>query len=643
VKARSTKRIAFVTDEILGLAKSAGAATANTFLALALADLGHEVEIRFAAPMRGDGVAAPWRDQYDTRGIAVQAIEPFPVPVAPAGFRVTCAVERSLRRDAPDVVICDDRYGSAFASVRMRTLGLEFERTMFVIYCHGTTAWIADAQQKVRRRTGSFEVEALERAAIELADVVVSPSAYMLDWMRDRGWRLPRALVAPLLTRSAIGDRTMDDPLPSEPVRRIAFFGRLEERKGLQPFLAALNAIGDDLLGGKEVLFVGKETPVWTVDRVRASLSPSTAQALAAVRFETGLDQPEAIALLRQPGTLAVMPSLVDNSPMVIYECLEHGIPFLASSEGGGPELVASEDRPRSFVEPTADRLAERLVAILSGHETLVPAHPGFDAEEILHGWESAITQPEAPRASPAPARTVTAVVRRSGRAEELERCLHALREQSRPPDRIEVIDHVAGLGAPTEDFLFALADVDEPDRGCLETLLQAQSVCGADVVTCAFHCVDEHEGISLFLGDPGALGAIANYYGLAGLYRRDMWSAETESDWLTLAARVLAGARVVSVPRPLVRSSRVPEDASSAPETALRVVEAFERAGPPSSRGLATLAASLAARAEEPVASPSLSERARWILATEGARGLLRRARRNNSSREAVRADSPQ
>lgn len=643
MKARSTKRIAFVTDEILGLARSAGAATANTFLALALADLGHEVEIRFAAPMHAGGVAAPWRDQYDRRGITVHAVEPFPAPVTPASFRVACAVERSLRRDVPDVVICDDRYGSAFASVRMRTLGLGFEHTVFVIYCHGTTAWIADAQEKVRRRTGSFEVEALERSAIELADVVVSPSGYMLDWMRRRGWRLPRALVAPLLTRSAIGDGTANDPLPPEPVRRIAFFGRLEERKGLQPFLAALNGIGGETLAGKEVLFLGKETPAWTVDRVRASLSASTEQALAAVRFETALDQPEALALLRLPGTLAVMPSLVDNSPMVIYECLEHGIPFLASSEGGGPELVAAEDRSRSFVAPRAEPLAERLRAILSDRETLIPARPAFDPGEILRVWESAFAQTEASRARPASARAVTAVVRRRGRAEELERCLHALREQSRPPDRIEVIDEVTDLGALSDDFLFVLADVDEPDRECLESLLHAQSVCGADVVTCAFHSADQHEAISLFLGDPGALGAIANHYGLAGLYRREMFGAEEESDWLTLATRVLAGARVVSVPRPLVRSSRIPEDASSAPETALRVVEAFERAGPPSSRGLATLAASLAARAEEPVSPASLSERARWILANEGARGLLRRARRNNSSREAVRADSPQ
>src|SRR5262249_43913267 len=151
---------------------------------------------------------------------------------------------------------------------------------------------------------------------------------------------------------------------------RIAFFGRLEERKGLQAFLAALDRIGGDLLAGKEALFIGRETPAWTVDRVRASLSASTEHSLAAVRFETALDQPEALAFLKQPGTLAVMPSLVDNSPMVIYECLEHGIPFLASSEGGGPELVAAEDRPRSFVEPRAEKLAERLVTILSDHET---------------------------------------------------------------------------------------------------------------------------------------------------------------------------------------------------------------------------------------------------------------------------------
>ena len=37
-----------------------------------------------------------------------------------------------------------------------------------------------------------------------------------------------------------------------------------------------------------------------------------------------------------------MIPSLLDNSPNVVYECLEDGIPFLASDTGGIGELVAA-------------------------------------------------------------------------------------------------------------------------------------------------------------------------------------------------------------------------------------------------------------------------------------------------------------
>ncbi len=50
----------------------------------------------------------------------------------------------------------------------------------------------------------------LEKAVVELADVVVSPSAYMVEWMRDQGWQLPEPRVIPLVTRAtATGERLL--------------------------------------------------------------------------------------------------------------------------------------------------------------------------------------------------------------------------------------------------------------------------------------------------------------------------------------------------------------------------------------------------------------------------------------------------
>jgi glycosyltransferase involved in cell wall biosynthesis len=639
-----SQRIALVTDEILGLTLSSGAATANTFLSFALADLGHQVDVFYAAPIGPEGLAETWRGEYNERDIGIRPVEAFPHRVSPKTATVTCAVHEALRHDPPDVVIADDRYGSCYASVRTRSLGLGFPDTLFVVYCHGTTAWISEAHRKIRRWPAAFEVEALERAAIELADVIVSPSAYMVDWMRGRGWRLPRAVVAPLLTRSAVDRTAAREPVKAVPIRRVAFFGRLEERKGLRPFIDAVNAMGAHQLAGLELLFVGKETPSWTSDRVRAALSPPVQASLAALRFETKLDQPDALALLERPGTLAVMPSLLDNSPMVIYECLERGIPFLASSAGGGPELVVEDDRQRVFAEPTAEALQHRLAALLSSGEGSASARPAFDAERVLAAWESAIASSPTRGNRPVPTGTVSAVVRRRGGPQELDRCLRALREQTRAPDQVVVVEAESDAGAATGDFLFLLDDVDQPEPDCLETFLRAQGASDADVVTCAFRSSDG-DLVSFFLGDARELGLIGNHHGLAGIYRRaivDLERTAQESAWRLLASLALARRHIVSIPQPLVRSPRLAENVATAPGDALAVVDAFERAGTPQLRGLPTLAASFVAQISTSSVSPPLGQRVRSILASEGPGGLVRRVtRRVRRSRDRSFAQS--
>src|SRR6266511_4686132 len=89
----------------------------------------------------------------------------------------------------------------------------------------------------------------------------------MLGWMRNKDWKLPRAAVAPYFTRSAIDGATPERASRSGRVRRLVFFGRLEERKGIAPFIAALNGLDPDLVAGLRLVFLGRETPHWPAER----------------------------------------------------------------------------------------------------------------------------------------------------------------------------------------------------------------------------------------------------------------------------------------------------------------------------------------------------------------------------------------
>ena len=568
------------------------------------------------------------------------SIRPLPrsgEPAQPPYFAQMRDVELALRADPPEVAVVQDLGAPAYTALRLKQLGLALERTLFVVYCHGTRLWITDVARKVRVLPGAHAVNVLEQASLALADVVVSPSAYLLDWMRGQGWSLPeRARAIPYLTRrGALGEPAPEPPASVERVELLVFFGRLEERKGLLPFAAGLNAVDPRLLAGVELEFFGRAAKGWSPERVTALLSERTRESLGAIRFETELDQHEALERLRRPGTLAVMPSLEDNSPNTVYECLEHAIPFLASNGGGIGELVADEDKARVLLEPTAAGVAAAVGRALSSPDAMRPARPAFDGAESLRLWEEvvALHPAAAERSETHPRVDVLVVRRRSGQA--LERCLGALERQTHSDHRVLVAATRAGALAQAEaDWVVFLDEEDEPDPQLLETLVRAQAASRTDVVSCAIR-ITGAEGTHLFAGDPGGLGVLANGYGTTALIRRSLLSEieppepAGDPDWLLLAGLSAAGARVVSVPTPLVTRSARPGTIDEHPDDALHVLRLVERSLPGPHRLLARLAAGLAAEAATPPSpgTNGLARRAQHILRSEGAAGLTRRA----------------
>jgi glycosyltransferase involved in cell wall biosynthesis len=557
------RNVVFVADELLGYAGN-GIGTTTTFVSLALARMGYDVEVLFAGAPPTSQVEAEWQRLYDEAGVRVRVVSRRHERVDPPYFARSRDVEVALRAAPPDVVVVQDLGALAYTAIRLRSLGLAFERTSFVVFCHGTRQWITDVSRKVRVLPGAHAVTVLERASVELADAVVSPSAYLVDWMRGEGWQLPaRTVVIRHVSRAgATGQEPPPAPDP-RPVERIAFFGRLEERKGVRPFVGALNRLESELLEGVAVEFIGRPTPSWPVERVRELLT------VPRVFFETALDQHDALAGLRRPGTLAVMPSFEENSPNVVYECLENGIPFIASSAAGIRELVAPEDHARILFEPTEEALAAALRRVLTAPELPQPARAAFDDADSLRCWQQVLDVPAEAFPPPGPAK----------------------------PNENEwtVLLHEGDIAGPELE----------------ETLVRAQQVSGADVVTCGLS-VDGT--IHLFPGEPRALGLLANGYGTAALVRRSLL-AGAEPSWPLLARLSASGARIVSVPLPLVTSDSRPATLETDPEQARLVLTHLERALPHNLRLLAELVPRLAAESERTSQSP--------------ARGLARRAAR--------------
>src|SRR5262249_50676545 len=147
------------------------------------------------------------------------------------------------------------------------------------------------------------------------------------------------------------------------PVREIdhdhvIFFGLLATRKGLHVFGDALRELRRD--GGplpRTLSFLG------TLDEVNgrpaAEYLETLRQDLApiAVHVITHLDHPAARDYIERTRGLVVTPSLLENCPFVVIECIENRFPFLAAKTGGIPDMVD----PKATFEPTPAALAAQL------------------------------------------------------------------------------------------------------------------------------------------------------------------------------------------------------------------------------------------------------------------------------------------
>ena len=611
----TSRRITIVTSEPLGRPGTGGAGTADSLLAVALGRHGHQVELLVASGREIGTLSPRWAQTYASAGVEVRLLDRLP-GVRPPYLAPTLEVFRALRDRPPDVVVVNDWRGLGYASLRAREAGLAFPQTAFVVHCHGPARVLAEFAQKVPDTLARFGEEITERASLELADAVVSPSRWLLDWMRAHDWPVPgSAAVIQYVRESAALNETPVRAPTGHAVRRLAFFGQIREGKGVRIFLAALDALESDLLDGVEIVFLGSETPRWTAERIAGSVSAGLKERVAAIEVKAQLDREAALEELRRPGTLAVMPSLLDNSPNTVSECIEHGIPFVATRTGGIPELIAEEDRDRVLCRPTVDDLTAALRRALTSRPGFEPAGPAREPGVALAAWLELVetVRPSLPTRSPAPTRVAVIATGKdgAGRARRL-----AERTRSVAVEVVPAESRGAGLERTTADWVVFLDDDDTPDDGMLDTLAEAQAASGADVVTAAVRPADDPDGVQLFLGSPGALGLAENQYGVLGLLRRALPAADpppngaVDPDWPLFARLAVARARIVSLPEPLSTHGGTPGRVGDVPGEGLAVLRAFEEGSGAAFPDLPQLAATLAATLERRMAAPLGAQR---------------------------------
>ena len=385
------KRVCIATPDIVGPVKNGGIGTAFHHLARLLSERGHDVVIAYVNPNATDTqLMEETRAFYAGFGIGFEPIVPRPADKGLVALvsAPTWALLDWFRVFEPcfDIVHVSDWHGLGYGPLLAKSLGLAFGTTHFVVHGHGPTLWNVEGNRQLVSSERELGWVFMERRSVELADTVTCGSAHLLGWMREAGYALPaRSLVWP-------NPFPVPDPSPEAAAERAArdgarleevvFFGRLEPRKGLTLFVDAIDRLVRQGRAPARVTFLGGRA-------VRID-GPGLIQASARgwpmeVRTITEFGSEEAVGYLSQPGRLAVLPSLQENSSLAVTECLHAGIPFVAAATGGTPELVAPEDRARALVAPEHIALGERIAELAA--VPLRAVRPRWEFERSLEVW----------------------------------------------------------------------------------------------------------------------------------------------------------------------------------------------------------------------------------------------------------------
>lgn len=266
-----------------------------------------------------------------------------------------------------DVAYFPDYPGFAAVPARRRRLPGE-KMPVCVTVMHGPGQWVRVGNQRYDVSAIHPEVDYQERYSAEQADWIASPSRYLVEWVRGRGWQLrpgrTRLLGLPFLPSSA----AVPAARSVEPIDHLIYFGRLETRKGYALFAEAL-----ELLRRRHPEAASRLRKVTLLGAAHHTV-PDAAPLLAKLRrlgwaaeHRADLDSAGAAAFLAAQAArgMAVMPSLPDgdNFPYTVIEStMVGGLRLIASAIGGIPEMLPEGD---CLFEPHAAALAGKLAQCL--------------------------------------------------------------------------------------------------------------------------------------------------------------------------------------------------------------------------------------------------------------------------------------
>eukprot|EP01113_Clastostelium_recurvatum_P037362 TRINITY_DN544_c0_g1_i2.p1 TRINITY_DN544_c0_g1~~TRINITY_DN544_c0_g1_i2.p1 ORF type:complete len:1227 (+),score=186.85 TRINITY_DN544_c0_g1_i2:1343-5023(+) len=469
-------RFMIAVSSFEGMYLNSGIGTYYAALAEYLASNGHNVTILYT---RMDPVESKtwkhWVTFYATKNIHIVRLPPASVrvaadPLVKTSYNVYAYLKN--REEDFDVVHFPDFEGVGFYSLLAKHQGLFFSKILFIVGLHGPWRWVKEGNQasvstsallsggSILTEVQELETDFMEQHSVQMADLVITPSGDLPEWLSDQGWDVPSASsgrlfrmpflpgmdLLPLTARMA--ERSQVRKMGQE----LVFFGRLETRKGIELFCDALDILAMQMAPSVKITFMGKISTVG--DRSSNQyINDRSKHWPFQVDVISYNDRTAAFTYLRQQNRIAVIPSLVDNAPYTVYECLLAGIPFVATDLPSIRDLVNENDRSDVLVPVNAAALASKIDQVIT--YGMVPARSALQISDVYNSWQAFYSlvhdrladniqksiEATSPSSSPAPSPMVSLCLTHYNRPDFLHMALQSITSQTYPNFEVVLVD----------------------------------------------------------------------------------------------------------------------------------------------------------------------------------------------------------
>ena len=390
---RSKLKVCIVTPDMKGPLFGGGIGTAYYYLAFFLKRWGHDVSILYTLGKQTlKGSIGEWENFFSNSGINFVALPDDLVPISNGKMgnylKTQVNVYEWLKHFDFDLVHTPEWRAHAYFCLVAKKLGIAFGNTLFCVGTHSPTLWNIKGNSRLITEEVDLVDSYMERKCVEMADIVVSPSQYMYTWMKGHGFVLPknRCFVQPnLIKRKNKSEEDLDRKIQySQKIESIVFFGRFDARKGLFVFCKALEQIETSLLNAIKVFFVGRHSFHFNS---MGYIKNQSKKWCFKYQVIDNLNTEQAFDLFKREKCLVVLPSLIDNSPYTVLECIVNRVPFIASNVGGITELVRSDHINLITFPPHPRKLAFKIGSALKMN-AFCPAL-SFDLSQNEYIWKN--------------------------------------------------------------------------------------------------------------------------------------------------------------------------------------------------------------------------------------------------------------